>query len=82
MKLQPLKEADKVLKTEYIKTLKCYLNCNNDLLHTSEHMYIHRNTMNNRMRKISSLLNCNINAADVSNEFYNIFKVIDYYGEL
>lgn len=82
MKLQPLTEADKVLKSEYIKTLKCYLECNNDLLHASERMYIHRNTMNNRMKRITGLLDVNINETDVRNEFYNIFKVLDYYGEL
>jgi hypothetical protein len=82
MKLQPLIEADKVLKSEYVKTLKCYLECNNDLLHTSKHMYLHRNTMINRIKKISSLLNININDVDVRNEFYNIFQVIAYYGEL
>jgi hypothetical protein len=82
MKLQPLTEADKVLKSEYIKTLKCYLECNNDLLHTSQRMYIHRNTMINRMKKITALLDVNVNAVDIRNEFYNIFKVLDYYGEL
>lgn len=82
MKLQPLTEADKVLKSEYVKTLKCYLECNNDLLHTSKQMYIHRNTMINRMKKITALLGVNINSVDVRNEFYNVFKVLDYYGEL
>lgn len=82
MKLQPLIEADKVLKSEYVNTLKCYLKCNNDALHTSEYMYIHRNTMINRLKKISLLLNININAADVKNEYYNIYKALDYYGEL
>lgn len=82
MKLQPLTEADKVLKSEYVNTLKCYLECNNDVLHTSKHMYIHRNTMINRLKRITSLLNSNINAVDVRNEFYNIYKTLNYYGEL
>lgn len=81
-KLQPLTEADKVLKTEYVKTLRCYLECNNDLLHASRHMYIHRNTMTNRMRKIAGLLEQNINDAAVRTELYNIFKVLEYYGML
>lgn len=81
-KLQPLTEADKVLKSEYVKTLKSYLECNNDVLHTSKHMYIHRNTMINRLKKITLLLNTNINSTDVRNEFYNIFKALNYYGEI
>lgn len=82
MKLQPLTEADKVLKSEYVNTFRCYLECNNDVLHTSKYMYIHRNTMINRLKKITLLLNTNINAADVKNEFYNIYKALQYYGEL
>jgi hypothetical protein len=82
MKLQPLTEADKVLKSEYVRTLQCYLECNNDILHTSKFMYIHRNTMINRLKKITSLLDTNINAVEVRNEFYNIFKALDYYGQL
>ncbi len=82
MKLQPLLEADKVLRTEYVKTLKCYLECNNDLLHSSEHMYIHRNTMINRMKKITALLGAEINETETRNDFFNIFKVMEYYGEI
>lgn len=81
-KLQPLTEADKVLKSEYVTTLKCYLECNNDALHTSQVMFLHRNTMINRLKKIASLLDMNINAVDVRNEFYNIYQALDYYGEL
>ncbi|MFT4146911.1 MAG: PucR family transcriptional regulator [Mobilitalea sp.] len=82
MKLQPLTEADKVLKSEYVRTLQSYLKCNNDTLHTSKDMYIHRNTMINRLKKISALLDTNINAIEVRNEFYNIFKALEYYGQL
>lgn len=82
MKLQPLLEADKVLKTEYIKTLRNYLKYNNDLLNTSRQMYIHRNTMISRMKKINSLLGVNVNEAEIRNDFYNIFKVLEHYGKL
>ncbi|MBQ3583331.1 MAG: PucR family transcriptional regulator [Lachnospiraceae bacterium] len=82
MKLQPIVEADKVLKTEYVKTLRIYLECNNDQLHTSQQMYIHRNTMINRMKKINSLLGTNVNDAEIRNDFNNIFKVLDYCGKL
>ncbi len=81
-KLQPLLEADKVLKSEYVTTLYQYLRCNNDLLKTSEHMFIHRNTLVNRMKKIAALLNTDLNKASVRNEFYNIYQVLSYYGEL
>lgn len=78
-KIQPLVEADRITGSEYVKTLICYLECHNDLLHSAEKMYIHRNTMINRMKKITGLLNCDINDTDVRNEYFNIFKVIRYY---
>lgn len=81
-KLQPLTEADKVLKSEYVVTLYHYLRCNNDLLKASESMFIHRNTLINRMKKLTGLLGVNVNEASARNEFVNIFQVLSYYGEL
>jgi len=81
-KLQPLTEADKVLKSEFVMTLHHYLNCNNDLLKTSSHMFIHRNTLFNRMKKIEGLLGANVNEGSVRNEFYNIYKVLEYYKDI
>jgi hypothetical protein len=81
-KLQPLAEADKVLKSEYVATLYQYLRCNNDLLRTSEQMFIHRNTLIHRMKKIAALLGTDVNDASARNEFYNIYQVLSYYGEL
>lgn len=79
-KIQPLEEADRITKSDYVQTLKCYLECKNDLLHAAEKMYIHRNTMINRMKKINALLNADINDAKVRNEYWNVFQVLAYYG--
>lgn len=81
-RLLPLAEADRILKTDYVHTLQSYIRCNNDLLHTSQQIYIHRNTMINRMKKISALLGENVNDPVVRNDFQNIFQILEYYGEL
>lgn len=81
-KLQPLTEADKVLKSEFVVTLHHFLNCNNDLLKASAHMFIHRNTLINRIRKIEGLLGVSVNEGSVRNEFYNIYKVLEYYDDI
>lgn len=81
MKLQPLTEADKVLKSEYVITLQRYLENNNSLIKTAEAMFIHRNTLVNRMKKIDSLLGIDINKNEPRNEYYNIYKVLQYFGE-
>ncbi len=80
-RLAPLLDADRIFKTEYVHTLRSYIKYNNDLLHTSQQIYIHRNTMINRMKKISALLGENVNDPEVRNDFQNIFQILDYYGE-
>lgn len=50
-----LKRYDQQNKTELLATLKCYLRCNRSLKHTSKELYIHRNTLFNRMQKIIDL---------------------------
>lgn len=82
MRLQPLMEADKVLKSEFVVTLQQYLENDNSLVKTAEAMFIHRNTLINRMKKIDSLLNIDINENVTRNEYYNIYKVLHYFGEL
>ena len=78
-RLQPLLFSDKQKKTEYVKTLRTYLENNNDLLHTSKVLYVHRNTVIQRMKKISELLGVNVNDPAATNEFYNIFQILDYF---
>lgn len=79
-KIQPLDEADRVAKTEYIRTLKCYLECKGDMQYAARKMYIHRNTMINRMKKINLLLNTNVHDPAVSNEFWNVFRILEHCG--
>ena len=77
-KLAPLEEADRKKGTDYIHTLEVYLDNGNDLLHSAEKMYIHRNTMINRMRKISALLGVDVNAPKERAELNNIFYVLNH----
>lgn len=79
-KIQPLEEADRVVKTEYVRTLKCFLECQGDILHAAQKLYIHRNTMINRMKKINVLLNTNLHDPAVSNEYWNVFSILEYCG--
>lgn len=82
MQLQPLIEADRVLKSSYVFTLQQYLENNCELLATSKKMYIHRNTLLNRMKKIDELLGVDINSAEVKNNYQNIFQTLEFYGKI
>ena len=79
--LQPLRAADSKNKTQLEKTLVTYLECGNDMVKTSGVLYIHRNTMVQRVRKINELLGTNVNLPFVRNEFMNIFLVLKYFDE-
>lgn len=61
-KINILIEYDKLHKTNYFYTLKCYLNNHCNINTTSEKIYIHRHTLRNRLEKIKEL--CNINFDD------------------
>lgn len=82
LKLQPLMEADKVLRTELVKTLKAYLDHGNELVSTAADMYIHRNTLVNRMKKINELLGVNVNDPEQRYEFGTVYRILEYYGAL
>ncbi len=82
LKLQPLIVADSIKRTEYVRTLCCFLEAGNDLIKASQKLYIHRNTMVNRIRHISALLDTDISSVTVRNDFYNIFQVMKYYGKI
>ena len=82
LKLQPLMEADKVLRTELVKTLKMYLEHGNELVSTAADMYIHRNTLVNRMKKIDALLGVNVNDPETRYEFGTVYRILEYYGAL
>lgn len=81
-RLQPVMDADRVMKTDYLFTLRKYLECNNDLLHTAEAIYIHRNTMYNRMKKITALMGEDLNSQEVRCDLWTVFQILEYYGEL
>lgn len=80
-KLSPLEEIDRLRGTDYVHTLEVYLENGNDLLHSAQKMYIHRNTMINRMKKITSILGEDINDPKVRAEYNNIYFTINYFNK-
>ena len=54
--LKPLLDFDKSSHTELTKTLQAYFLCNYNASATAKQLYLHRNTMLNRLEKIKELL--------------------------
>lgn len=58
--LLKLKEYDDKNSSYLVKTLNSYLTNNRNLGKTSEELYIHRNTMKYRVKRIEEILNCDL----------------------
>ena len=56
--------------TELLRTLEIYFQENESLNHAAEKLFIHANTLRNRLKKIESLLGVGLNQADVRVRFY------------
>lgn len=80
--LAELYEWDEKGHTEYVKTLGVYLKNNNNMVQTSKVLYIHRNTLVNRINKIQAIIGKDINCVEVKMEYLNIFSILEFYGQI
>ena len=62
--LQPLLDFDQQNNTELIHTLKIYFSCNYNASQAAKILYLHRNTMLNRLEKIKEILQTDFNNSD------------------
>ena len=70
-------EYDSIHHTEYAKTLYIYLKNSQDNKPTATELFIHRNTLLQRLNKIRELWNPDLQDAD--NRFYLLFSFYHYY---
>lgn len=59
--LQPLLDFDYQNNTELVHTLKIYFSCNYNASQAAKILYLHRNTMLNRLEKIKEILQTDFN---------------------
>lgn len=71
-------ESDKKSNTEYMLTVKTYLENNNNLVATANQLFIHRNTLINRIKKIEELIGKDLKEADVMVEYMCVFKILEF----
>lgn len=75
-KLRLLLESDERDGTEYFKTLYTYLENGNSYIRTAEKLFIHRNTVFQRMKKISELLQADFSDFSVACEYYTMLTIL------
>lgn len=74
----PLIESDRMSKTEYIITVKTYLENNNNLVLTANQLFIHRNTLINRINHIEELTGKSLKEAETKLEYLCVFKLLEF----
>ena len=80
-RVRPLRSEDARRNSRFEATLRVYLMCGNELVRASQALFIHRNTMVQRIHRINFLLDTDVNLPAVRNEWMNIFAVLAYFEQ-
>lgn len=59
-----LEEFDSTNGTDYMDTLRCYLENDSSVQEVARIMFVHRNTVNYKLRRIKEILGCELNYED------------------
>ena len=60
-RMSELIKAEKKNGVQLMKTLECYLKNNRNLRETADELYIHKNSLKYRLKKIESITNMSVN---------------------
>lgn len=77
-KLGKLLQADELNDGNLSETLENYLNCSCNAKKTAEEMFLHRNTLNYRLKKIREILGCDLESLDTCLELKLAFLIWRY----
>lgn len=75
--LGKLADYDATYHTDYMDTLKCYLENDASVQAVSKLTYVHRNTINYKLRKIKEITGCNIASVEDRLKIMLAFKIKD-----
>jgi len=68
---------DKNKNTEYFETLKLYLKNNSNIVKTAKDLFIHRNTLSYRIKKIEDILGFELDNGEKNFELFFTIKIIE-----
>jgi len=77
-----LKHHDSENGTEYYHTLLTYFFYNQNVFETAQHLFIHRNTLNNRLKKINELIDVDLTEGEVIFQIAYSYKLLSYLNGL
>lgn len=76
--LLKLRQRDQNEHTDYYHSLHVFLQHNGSIARTADALYIHRNTLQNRMKKIRQLLNLDLEDGETVFQLMYSFKVLQF----
>ena len=79
--LLALQRHDAVQHTEYMKTLRVYLDQNLNAMQTAKELFIHRSTFLYRMEKIGEIVDLDLNDYDTLLYVMMTFRILEQDGE-
>lgn len=74
--LEPIITYDQANRSSYADTLKAYIISNGNTAKISESLYIHRNTVNYRLKKMEELFNIDLNDFSTISNFQTAFHIL------
>lgn len=74
--LAPLIEHDQKSGSDYVDFISTYLEYDGHIKDISEKMYVHRNTVHYKIRKIEDMLNCDLSKLDTKT--YLLLAIVNY----
>ena len=77
--LKKLAEADQERSSHLFDTLKAYLQCQGNMLKTAESLFIHRNTLQYRLERISLITGRSLTDVKNRQDFQNALMILEYY---
>lgn len=80
--LGELEEQDKINNSDLVETLECYLACNCNLSKTADQLFVHRNTMKYRIKKIKEILVVDFSDPNACFTLRFAFKIKKYLSEI
>ncbi|MDO4301111.1 MAG: PucR family transcriptional regulator ligand-binding domain-containing protein [Clostridia bacterium] len=75
-------KSDRENNTEYILTVKTYLENNNNLVSAANQLFIHRNTLINRLKHIEELTGKSLKEAETKLEYLCVFKLLEFFVDV
>lgn len=80
--LRNLYEFDYYNSTDYVTTLKVYLECGCSIKKTSDVLFIHRNSLSYRLERIEEIGSIDLSSVDVKHALVSSYKIYRFLGKV